>query len=200
MTVMSPIRGLLSLITEIQRIYGSEQSANQPAVATECARLRAWSMVVKHSETLSVRDADLLDARLAYLASVLTGRWLAIQLNDSVDAIFAKGSNIIATVHLHEIHARFTEVGIRLRQKGHETKSLDELLTRMHAIEQELEASADDVSDYPSLQSLNLMVSLKLMEVQQELGKVSKNVASVPEFNTLCADLCSIQQRLALDK
>ena len=117
-----------------------------------------------------------------------------------MDAIFAKGSNIIATVHLHEIHARFTEVGIRLRQKGHETKSLDELLTRMHAIEQELEASADDVSDYPSLQSLNLMVSLKLMEVQQELGKVSKNVAIVPEFNTLCADLCSIRQRLAFDK
>ena len=67
----------------------------------------------------------------------------------------------------------------------------------MHLIEQELEVSAEDVLEYPALQRLNLMVSLQLMELQQELAKVCKNA---PEFHALCVDLCKIQQRLALDQ
>lgn len=191
---MSPVRGLLALISEIQELYGSQPSANQHAVASECARLRVWSVVVKRKRELCVRDADLLDARLTCLASVLVGNWLAILFDDSVDAIFAKGSNIIATVHLHALQAKFREVRSALTQNG---DALDELLQRMHLIEQELEVAADDVLEYPALQRLNLMVSLQLMELQQELAKVCKNT---PEFHALCVDLCKIQQRLALDQ
>jgi hypothetical protein len=191
---MSPVRGLLALISEIEKIYGSLPSANQHAVATECARLRAWSVAVKHKQQLSVCDGDLLDARLAYLASVLVGNWLAILFDDSADAIFAKGSNIIATVHLHALQAKFRDVGLAPTQNG---DALDDLLQRMHWIEQELEVSSEDVLEYPALQRLNLMVSLQLMELQQELAKVCKNA---PEFHALCVDLCKIQQRLALDQ
>lgn len=194
---MSPVRGLLALISEIEELYGSQQSANQHSVPTECARLRAWSMVVKHKRELCVRDADALDARLTYLASVLVGNWLAILFDDSVDAIFAKGSNIIATVHLHALRSKFTDVVLQLRQQGHDTHSLDALVARMRAIEHELELSAEDVLEYPALQSLNLTVSLKLMELLEEIEKVSKNF---PQFHGLCIDLCNIQQRLALDQ
>jgi hypothetical protein len=200
MTVMSPVRGLLTLISEIEKIYASEQSANQHAVATECARLRAWSMVVRHKEELCVRDADVLDARLAYLASVLLGNWMAIQFDNSLDAIFAKGSNIIATVHLHELHSKFTDLGVQLRLKGHETNALDELLKKMHAIEQELEVSSDDVLDYAALQSLNLIISLKINELHEEIRKIPTNIANMPKFYNLCVDIRNIQQRLALDK
>jgi hypothetical protein len=194
---MSPVRGLLALISEIEELYGSQQSVNQHAVATECAQLRAWSVVVKRKRELCVRDADLLDARLTYLASVLVGNWLAILFDDSVDAIFAKGSNIIGTVHLHALRSKFTDGGVQLRQQGHDTHSLDELVAQMRAIEQELELSAEDVLEYPALQSLNLTVSLKLMELLEEIEKVSKHF---PQFHGLCADLCNIQQRLALDQ
>jgi hypothetical protein len=193
---MSPVRGLLALISEIENIYASEHSANQHAVATECARLRAWSVVVRHKEELCVRDADLLDARLTYLASVLIGNWLAILFDDSVDALFAKGSNIIATVQLCDLHSKFTDVGVQLKHQGHDTHSLDELLQKMRAIEQELEASTDEVLEYPALRSLSLVVSLKLTELLEELGKVSEN----PQFHALCVDLRHIQQRLALDQ
>ena len=194
---MSPVRGLLALISEIENIYGSQPSVNQHAVATECARLRAWSVRVQHKRELCVRDADALDARLTYLASVLVGNWLAILFDDSVDAIFAKGSNIIATVHLHALRSKITDVVLHLRQQGRDTHSLDELVARMRAIEQELELSADDVLEYPALQSLNLMVSLKLTELLEELAKVSPTNT---QLHGLCADLCNIQQRLALDQ
>lgn len=191
---MSPVRDLLALISEIFELYASQPSANQHAVVTESARLRAWSVVVKRKRELCVRDADLLDARLTCLAAVLVGNWLAILFDDSVDAIFAKGNNIIATVHLHALQAKFREVCSVPTQNG---DALDELLQRMHLIEQELEVGADDVFEYPALQRLNLMVSLQLMELQQELAKVCKNA---PEFHALCVDLCKIQQRLALDQ
>ena len=195
---MSPVRGLLALISEIEELYGSQQQpANQHAIITECARLRAWSMAVEHKRELCVRDADLLEARLTYLSSVLIGNWLAILFDNSVDAIFAKGSNIIATVHLRELHSKFTDVGVQLRHQGHDTHLLDELLQRMRAIEHELEASADDVLEYPALQSLNLMVSLKLTELLEELAKES---TPNTQFHALCSDLCHIQQRLALDQ
>ena len=194
---MSPVRGLLALISEIEELYASEHSVNQHAIITECARLRAWSMAVKHKRELCVRDADLLEARLTYLSSVLIGNWLKIQLDNSVDAIFAKGSNIIATVHLRELHSKFTDLGVQLRHQGHDTHLLDELLQRMRAIEHELEVSADDVLEYPALQSLNLMVSLKLTELLEELEKVS---TPNTQFHALCSDLCHIQQRLALDQ
>ena len=194
---MSPVRGLLALISEIEELYGSQQTVNQHAVATECARLRAWSVRVQHKRELCVRDADLLDARLTYLSSVLVGNWLAILFDDSVDAIFAKGSNIIATVHLHALRSKFSDVVLQLRQQGHDTHSLDALVARMRAIEHELELSAEDVLEYPALQSLNLTVSLKLTELLEELAKVSPTNT---QFHGLCADLCNIQQRLALDQ
>jgi hypothetical protein len=47
-------------------------------------------VVIECKKQLCVRDAELLDGRLTYLASVLVGGWLAIMFDDSVDAIFAR--------------------------------------------------------------------------------------------------------------
>ena len=141
-------------------------------------------------------DADLLDARLTYLASVLVGNWLAIMFDDSVDAIFARGSNIIATLHLRDLREKFQDFSAQLTQMGHDTDDgMDELLTRMRLIEHELGSSADDMLQYPALKSLNLSVGLKLAELLDEIGKKCKNY---PEFHTLYVDLSNIQQRLAL--
>lgn len=68
---------------------------------------------------------------------------------------------------------------------------------RRRLIEQELESSADDVLDLQALKSLNLMVSLKLTELVEEIGKVC---VIFPGFHKLCMDLSKIQQRLALDQ
>lgn len=195
---MAPVRGLLALISEIEGVYESKAAEGEHAIRTECARLRAWSMLIQQKDALCVRDAALLDERLTYLASVLVGNWLAILLDESVDAIFARGSNIIATVHLHDLQGKFKDFSIQVRQMGDDTDDgLDELLARMRLIEQELESSADDVLELQALKSLNLMVSLKLTELVEEIGKVC---VIFPGFHKLCMDLSKIQQRLALDQ
>ena len=147
---MAPVRGLLALISEIETIYGARPSAAQHAIITERSRLRVWSMAIECKQELCVRDADLLDARLTYLDSVLVGNWLAIMFDDSVDAIFAKGSNIIATLHLRDLREKFQDFSIQLRQMGHDTDDgMDELLTRMRLIEHELGSSADNMYNRP---------------------------------------------------
>jgi hypothetical protein len=195
---MAPVRGLLVLISEIAKIYGSQPSATRHAIITECCRLRAWSMTIESKQQLCVRDAELLDARLTYLTSVLVGDWLAIMFDDSVDAIFAKGSNIIVTLHLRDLREKFEDFSIQLRHFGNDTDDgMDELLTRIHSIEHELGSSADAVLEYPALISLNHMVGLKLAALLDEIVNVCKNH---PEFHALHVDLTGIQQRLALDQ
>jgi hypothetical protein len=150
---MAPVRGLLALIAEIEVVYGSKASVGEPAIRTECARLRVWSMLIRQKDALCVRDTALLDERLTYLASVLVGNWL-LPL-----AIFARGNNIIATVHLRDLQGKFKEFRTQVRQMGYDTDDgLDELLARMRLIKQQMESSADDVFEFQALKSLNLIV------------------------------------------
>jgi len=180
---MAPVRGLLALISEIEKIYGSQPSSARHAIITECSRLRAWSMAIECKQELCVRDAELLDARLTYLASVLVGDWLAIMFDDAVDAIFAKGINIIAALHLCDLREKFKDFSIQLRQMGHDTDDgMDELLTRMRSIEHELGSSADAVLEYPALKSLNLMVSLSWSNCSTKSGKY----ATIIQSSMLC--------------
>jgi hypothetical protein len=201
---MSPVQGLVALIAEIGDLYERKTLVTENNTTTECEMLREWSTVIKRKDALCMLDAELLDGILARLWPILLRNWMSIQFDDSVDAIFAKGSNIIATVHLHQVQGEFEDDVNRIRQNDFKTKMrLDEILKRMCLIEKKLESDAENVLDYKKLQHINLLVSMELHVLQAEIGNLSKNIGNIQCVNVLhrvCADLCKIQERLSLDK
>ena len=132
-------------------------------------------------------------ARQNTFGSVILKEWISIQFDDSVDAIFAKGSTIVVIVYLHELSVNFKKVD----------DTLDNVLKKIDLIEKQLETTSNNVVEYLLLQHINLMVSLQLMKLQSDMGKLSKNVETIPklssQFHKFSVDLCKILQRLALD-
>ncbi len=204
--VMSPVQELVTLLAEIGDLYERKKLVNETDAASKCAMLRAWSTVMKRKDGLCVLSADSLDGILTDLSPALLKNWMSIQFDDSVDAVFAKGSNIISTVHLHELQGEFGRVidGIRRNEceANGRLKRLVELLTRMRSIENKLESQSENVLDYKELRRVNARASLELTGLQEEIGKISKDIGNVPSaklLHNVCKDLLTIQQRLALD-
>ena len=190
---MSPVRGLVALIAALVKIYESRKFVNPHQTESTCATLRDWSMVIQRKNKVCVLDADLLDKVLQEFGSVLQTKWMSIQFDDSVDAIFAKGSTIVAIVYLHELSVNFKKID----------DTLDSVLKQIDLIEKRLETALNDVVEYLSSQHINLMAGLQLMQLQTEIEKLSKNVATIPklsgQFHKFSVRLSKIQQRLTLD-
>lgn len=200
---MSPLPGLLALIAEMEQLYARCAPAYQGAAIAESTRLRAWSLGMQCRQEVSMHDVDILDERLAYLVSVFSGNWLQIQLDDSADAIFAKGMNITAIVRLHALRERFCAVCAPLGERERRTSAVDTLLARMLHIELDLETKSNGVLDYSGLVALNHATSDELTHLQTDLRHAAKRLAGVRElavpFRMLQAKLRDIHERLALD-
>ena len=178
---MSPVRALVAVIAALAQQYESGKFLNPEETQATCAKLRDWSVVIQRENNVGVLDASMLDKILGDFGRVLVAskKWMAIQLDNTVDAIFAKGSTIVAIVYLHELSVGGEKVDGAL--KG--------VLQKIGSIEQQLEATSNDVVDYLTLRHINLMASSRLMQLREESS----------QFLELSVHLGKIQQRLALD-
>ena len=200
---MSPVPGLLALIAEMEQVYAGHAPAYRAAAIAESTRLRAWSLGIQGRQEVSMKDVDILDERLVYLVSVFSGKWLQVQCDDSADAIFAKGMNIIAIVRLHALREKFCAVCAPLGETERRASAIDTLLARMQQIEVDLETKSNGVLDYPGLKALNYATSDELTHLHTDLGYSAKRLVGVREvaapFRTLHAELHKIHEQLALD-
>lgn len=172
---MSPVTGLLALIAEMEELYARHKPAYQAAAIAESTRLRAWSLGIQCRQ-----DFD-----------------------DSADAIFAKGMNIIGLVHLRALREKFCAIFAALGETQRRTIDIDALLARMQQIELDLETKSNGVLDYPGLKALNYSTSVELAHLHTDLGYTANRLVGVREvalqFRKLHAELREVQQRLAVD-
>ena len=193
--VMSLVRALVALIAALAKKYESGKFLNPQETQATCAKLREWSIAIQRENNVCVLDASMIDKILGDFGRVLVSsdKWMCIQLDNTVDAIFAKGNTIVAIVYLHELSVDVKKVD----------GALKDVLQKIGSIEKQLEATSNDVVDYLSLRHINLIASSQLMQLREEIAKLSQSAATIPELSSqfleLSVHLCKIQQRLALD-
>jgi len=200
---MSPAPGLLVLITEMEQVYAACAPVYQAAAIAESTRLRAWSLGLQSRQEVSVKDTDILDERLAFLASVFSGNWLQTPLDDSCDAIFARGMNIVAIVRLHALREKFCAICAPLGKTERRASVVDTLFARMHRIELDLETHSNGALDYNGLKALNYSTGVELTHLHTDLGHAGRRLVGalglVVPFHALHVELRDIRERLALD-